>query len=63
MGVGQAFAQRRAVRSVRSPHGGGEGRSPIGRPKPVTPWGKPALGIKTRSTTKASGKYILRSRR
>jgi len=48
---------------IDHPHGGGEGRSPIGRPKPVTPWGKPALGIKTRSTTKASGKYILRSRR
>ena len=45
------------------PHGGGEGRSPIGRPKPVTPWGKPALGIKTRESTKASSKYILRSRR
>ena len=45
------------------PHGGGEGRSPIGRPKPVTPWGKPALGIKTREPTKASSKYILRSRR
>ena len=45
------------------PHGGGEGRSPIGRPKPVTPWGKPALGIKTRKQTKASSKYILRSRR
>ena len=45
------------------PRGGGEGRSPIGRPKPVTPWGKPALGIKTRESTKASSKYILRSRR
>ena len=45
------------------PHGGGEGRSPIGRPKPVTPWGKPALGIKTRQPTKVSNKYILRSRR
>jgi large subunit ribosomal protein L2 len=45
------------------PHGGGEGRSPIGRSKPVTPWGKPALGIKTRQPNKASGKYILRSRR
>ena len=45
------------------PHGGGEGRSPIGRPKPVTPWGKPALGIKTRQPTKESNKYILRSRR
>jgi large subunit ribosomal protein L2 len=48
---------------IDHPHGGGEGRSPIGRPKPVTPWGKPALGIKTRRPTKASSKYILRSRR
>jgi len=48
---------------IDHPHGGGEGRSPIGRPKPVTPWGKPALGIKTRKQTKASSKYILRSRR
>jgi large subunit ribosomal protein L2 len=48
---------------IDHPHGGGEGRSPIGRPKPVTPWGKPALGIKTRRQTKASSKYILRSRR
>jgi len=48
---------------IDHPHGGGEGRSPIGRSKPVTPWGKPALGIKTRKQTKASSKYILRSRR
>ena len=48
---------------IDHPHGGGEGRSPIGRAKPVTPWGKPALGIKTRRPTKASSKYILRSRR
>tara|TARA_B100000497_G_C7684341_1_gene414444 strand:- start:383 stop:1210 length:828 start_codon:yes stop_codon:yes gene_type:complete len=48
---------------IDHPHGGGEGRSPIGRAKPVTPWGKPALGIKTRKFTKASSKYILRSRR
>jgi large subunit ribosomal protein L2 len=48
---------------IDHPHGGGEGRSPIGRPRPVTPWGKPALGIKTRKQTKASSKYILRSRR
>merc|ERR1712224_474050 len=48
---------------IDHPHGGGEGRSPIGLPKPVTPWGKPALGIKTRKKTKASSKYILRSRR
>ena len=48
---------------IDHPHGGGEGRSPIGRPKPVTPWGKPALGIKTRNKNKASSKLILRSRR
>ena len=48
---------------IDHPHGGGEGRSPIGRARPVNPWGKPALGIKTRKSTKASSKYILRSRR
>jgi len=45
------------------PHGGGEGRSPVGRVRPVTPWGKPALGVKTRKPKSASSKYILRSRR
>jgi large subunit ribosomal protein L2 len=44
------------------PHGGGEGRAPIGRPAPSTPWGKPALGYKTRKKSKASNKYILRKR-
>lgn len=44
------------------PHGGGEGRAPIGRPAPCTPWGKPALGYKTRKKHKASNKYIIRSR-
>jgi large subunit ribosomal protein L2 len=48
---------------IDHPHGGGEGRCPIGLPQPVTPWGKPALGSKTRKQTKASSKYILRSRR
>nr|YP_010337960.1 ribosomal protein L2 [Timspurckia oligopyrenoides]UNJ17545.1 ribosomal protein L2 [Timspurckia oligopyrenoides] len=48
---------------VDHPHGGGEGRSPIGRSKPVTPWGKPALGIKTRSKTKYSNKFIIRGRK
>jgi large subunit ribosomal protein L2 len=48
---------------IDHPHGGGEGRSPIGRIRPVTPWGKPALGVKTRNRNKASNKYILRSRR
>ncbi len=42
------------------PHGGGEGRSPIGRPGPVTPWGKPALGYKTRKKKKASSKFIVK---
>ena len=42
------------------PHGGGEGRAPVGRPGPCTPWGKPALGLKTRSKKKASNKLIVR---
>ncbi|MDD3453290.1 MAG: 50S ribosomal protein L2 [Bacilli bacterium] len=45
------------------PHGGGEGRAPIGRKGPVTPWGKPALGYKTRSKKKASDKLIVRRRK
>lgn len=44
------------------PHGGGEGRAPIGRPAPCTPWGKPALGYKTRKKHKGSNKYIIRGR-
>ena len=44
------------------PHGGGEGKSPIGRPGPVTPWGKPALGYKTRDKKKQSDKYIIKRR-
>ncbi len=44
------------------PHGGGEGKSPIGRPGPVTPWGKPTLGYKTRDKKKASNKMIVRRR-
>jgi large subunit ribosomal protein L2 len=44
------------------PHGGGEGRAPIGRTRPLTPWGKPALGIKTRNRKKLSDAYILRRR-
>ncbi|NQX83092.1 MAG: 50S ribosomal protein L2 [Mycoplasmataceae bacterium] len=42
------------------PHGGGEGKSPIGRPAPLTPWGKKALGVKTRKKNKQSNKYIIR---
>ena len=45
------------------PHGGGEGRSPIGRARPVTPWGKPALGVKTRTKNKYSDFYIIRGRK
>ena len=44
------------------PHGGGEGKSPIGRPGPVTPWGKPALGYKTRKTKNATDKFIVKRR-
>ncbi len=44
------------------PHGGGEGRSPIGRPGPVTPWGKPALGYKTRKTKSRTDKFIVKRR-
>ena len=44
------------------PHGGGEGKSPIGRPGPVTPWGKPALGYKTRGRHKSSDKFIVKRR-
>ncbi|QKG85594.1 50S ribosomal protein L2 [Kroppenstedtia pulmonis] len=45
------------------PHGGGEGRAPIGRKSPVTPWGKPTLGYKTRKKNKPSDKYIVRRRK
>ena len=48
---------------VDHPHGGGEGRAPIGRSGPVTPWGKPALGAKTRKKNKPSNKFIVRRRR
>ncbi len=44
------------------PHGGGEGKSPIGRPAPVTPWGKPALGLKTRKPKNRSNKFIVKRR-
>ena len=45
------------------PHGGGEGKSPVGRPGPVTPWGKPTLGYKTRQKNKQSNKYIVKRRK
>ena len=47
---------------VDHPHGGGEGRTPIGRPSPMTPWGKKALGLKTRKKSKKSDMYIVRRR-
>ncbi|HHV46323.1 MAG TPA: 50S ribosomal protein L2 [Tissierellia bacterium] len=52
-----------AMNPVDHPHGGGEGRAPIGRPTPVTPWGKPALGYKTRKKNKKTDKYIIRRRK
>ncbi|MEL4895657.1 50S ribosomal protein L2 [Crocosphaera sp. Alani8] len=48
---------------VDHPHGGGEGRAPVGRTGPMTPWGKPALGAKTRNKKKASSRLIIRRRR
>jgi large subunit ribosomal protein L2 len=51
-----------AMNPCDHPHGGGEGKAPIGRPGPVTPWGKTALGLKTRKKNKSTGKYIVRRR-
>ena len=51
-----------AMNPVDHPHGGGEGRAPIGMPAPLTPWGKPAMGLKTRKKNKKSDKYIVRRR-
>jgi large subunit ribosomal protein L2 len=47
---------------VDHPHGGGEGKSPVGRPGPVTPWGKPALGYKTRNKKARTNKFIIKRR-
>ncbi len=52
-----------AMNPVDHPHGGGEGKAPIGLPSPVTPWGKPTLGYKTRRRKKPSDKYIVKRRR
>lgn len=51
-----------AMNPVDHPHGGGEGKAPIGKPSPVTPWGKPTLGYKTRNKNKASNKFIVKRR-
>ena len=48
---------------VDHPHGGGEGRAPVGRPGPLTPWGKPAIGYKTRNKKKISNKFIVKRRK
>ncbi len=52
-----------AMNPVDHPHGGGEGRAPIGRPAPMTPWGKKSQGVKTRNKKKHSSRYIVRSRK
>ena len=51
-----------AMNACDHPHGGGEGRTPIGKSSPVTPWGKPTLGFKTRKTKRISSKYIIRQK-
>ena len=51
-----------AMNPCDHPHGGGEGKSPIGRPGPVTPWGKPTLGYKTRKTKNTTNKFIVKRR-
>lgn len=52
-----------AMNPVDHPHGGGEGKAPIGRPSPVSPWGVPTAGYKTRKKGKHSDKYIVRKRK
>ena len=51
-----------AMNPIDHPHGGGEGKAPIGRKSPLTPWGQPTLGYKTRKKNKVSDKYIIKSR-
>jgi len=52
-----------AMNPVDHPHGGGEGKSPVGRPSPLTPWGKPTLGYKTRAKKNKSDKFIIKRRK
>ncbi|RKD22702.1 50S ribosomal protein L2 [Ammoniphilus oxalaticus] len=62
--LGKRPAERgSSMNPVDHPHGGGEGRAPIGRKSPMSPWGKPTLGVKTRNKKKESSKYIVRSRK
>ena len=58
---GQTRGRNAKSSDLRS-HGGGEGKSPVGRPGPVTPWGKPALGYKTRKTKNRNDKFIVKRR-
>jgi len=51
-----------AMNPVDHPHGGGEGKAPIGKPSPVTPWGKPTLGYRTRKRGKSTDRLIIRRR-
>ena len=61
--IGQRPKVRGVVMNpVDHPHGGGEGRTPIGRSRPVSPWGRPALGQRTRKPNKQSNKFIIRRR-
>ena len=67
-GKSRYLGRRPAVRGsaknpVDHPHGGGEGRAPIGMPAPVTPWGKPTIGYKTREKKKDSNKFIVSRRK
>jgi large subunit ribosomal protein L2 len=61
LGVRPSF-RGSVMNPVDHPHGGGEGRCPIGKPRPLTPWGKPALGLKTRKRKNKSDIFIIRSR-
>ena len=56
------ISPRKVMNPCDHPHGGGEGKSPVGRPGPVTPWGKPALGYKTRKTKNRTEKFIVKHR-
>ena len=67
-GKSRHLGRRPHIRGVATnppdhPHGGGEGRSPVGLPGPKTPWGKPTLGYKTRKRNKASSSFIMRRRK
>ena len=54
--------KRQVMNPCDHPHGGGEGKSPVGRPGPVTPWGKPAMGLKTRKKKNPTNKFIVKRR-